>query len=236
MAVSLYGAIFLVLSAVFLGLAGWLGLGKSQLAAFALLWPASIFGAVGVAYLLLEPRLLGKRTDGSFSPLRRLFFLPFVAFSEGLWHLYALFTSEPPYDLVAPNLWVGRWPGNRRLPDGVEVVIDVTAELPAHRSLTRSKRYVCLPALDATVPNEADFRKVARQFVPEKAGIFIHCAFGHGRSAMMAAALLVARGEAADVFEAERLMKASRPRIGLNALQRGYVDRFVAEYSAIARP
>ncbi len=193
---------------------------------FLFLWPALAFGVVSFGYAFLRPSVVGKRTDGTFHPGRRLALLPFFALSEGLWHLHSWFTHEDSYNEVAPKLWVGRWPGARALPDDVHMVVDVTAELPAHKTITGSKRYVCLPALDATVPDERAFRELVARLSSEAGGIFVHCAFGHGRSAMLAAALLIERGLARDADSAERLMRRSRPGIGLSGLQRSYVERF----------
>ncbi len=217
-----YGSIFAVLSiASFVGAARggvWL----------ALTWPGVAFAVVVYAYLTRQPRVLGKRADGSFAWWRRLFFLPFIVFSEGAWHLFAAVTREDAYNAVAPGVWVGRWPEGGHLPEGVDVVVDVTAELPAHRRVIREKRYVCLPAMDATVPEESAFRALVAELADARGGIFVHCAFGHGRSAMLAGALLVARGLAPDAAAAEGAMRRARPGISLSGLQRAYVERFAA--------
>lgn len=168
------------------------------------LWPSLAFGVVAVGYARLAPGVIGKRPDGTFPRWRRVLLLPFFVLSQGLWHLHSWLTREDAYNQVGPRLWVGRWPGSRALPDDVHVVVDLTAELPAHKTLTGSKRYVCLPALDATVPDQRAFLALVEQLADEPGGVFVHCAFGHGRSAMLAAALLIARGLAHDAESAER--------------------------------
>jgi protein-tyrosine phosphatase len=225
--VPLYGSVFVALSLVCFAVAVRTG-GVSLV----LLWPSAAFGVVGVAYALLAPSVLGKRPDGTFPPWRRVLFFPFFLYTECAWHLYALFAREDAYNEVAPELWVGRWPGARALPERVDVVVDVTAELPAHKTLTGSKRYVCLPALDATVPDESAFCSLVEELASERGGVFVHCAFGHGRSAMVAAAVLIARGLAHDADSAERWMRRSRPRVGLTGLQRSHVERFAARVRA----
>lgn len=217
----LYGTLFVALAA------GSFALAMVQRGAFLLfLWPALAFGVVSLGYARLKPSIVGKRSDGTFHPVRRVALFPYFALSQSLWHLHSWFTREDAYNEVAPKLWVGRWPSARALPDDVHVVIDVTAELPAHKKLTGAKRYVCLPALDATVPDESAFRELVARLSNEPGGIFVHCAFGHGRSAMVAAALLIERGLAHDADSAERRMRQSRPGIGLSGLQRKYVERF----------
>src|SRR3569623_1658332 len=54
---------------------------------------------------------------------------------------------------------------------------------------------------------------------------YVHCAQGHGRSAALVAAVLIARGLAADVDAAERQMTHARPRVGLKPVQRALVRR-----------
>lgn len=191
-----------------------------------LAWPAVAFVLVAGAYVVRAPRLLGKRLDGTVHPAARAFFAPFTAFAWLSWHGYRLATREDVCNEVAPKLWLGRRPYAHDLPPGVEVVVDVTAELPAEHAVRTGKTYLCLPALDASVPSPADFCAMLDRLEHEERGMFVHCAFGHGRSAMLVAALLVRRGLASDVADAERQMRARRPRVGLKGVQRAYVERY----------
>jgi len=60
--------------------------------------------------------------------------------------------------------------------------------------------------------------------------MYIHCAQGRGRSAAVAAALLIRKGLAADVDEAERMLRAARPSIRISPAQR----RLVAKISRLS--
>ena len=55
--------------------------------------------------------------------------------------------------------------------------------------------------------------------------IYVHCAAGHGRSATLAAAVLVERGSAPDMLAAERMMKGARPTVRLSSEQRRLARR-----------
>jgi len=223
-----------------------LGLGFGALAALptaepmwarALLsWPAVAFLVVASAYVLRRPLLLGKRADGTIHPIARLFFAPFALFAWASWHGYRLATSEDACNEVAPGVWLGRRPFARDLPATVTVVVDLTAELVADHAVRTGRTYVCLPALDASVPDTRAFELVLARLVDEPGGVFIHCAFGHGRSAMLAAALLVRRGLARDVAEAEALLRARRPRVSLKGAQRAYVERTLRRPGTMRSP
>jgi protein-tyrosine phosphatase len=109
------------------------------------------------------------------------------------------------------------------LSPGTQWVIDLTCELIPPREV-RGLRYRCLPTLDGTAPAHAAFWPLVKEIAAAEGPVFIHCAAGHGRSATFAAAVMVARGIAADVEAAEALMQRHRPRISLVASQRALVS------------
>ncbi|WP_394822165.1 hypothetical protein [Pendulispora albinea] len=200
-----------------------------------LLWPAvSFWTVVLLGYAGRRPGLVGKRVDGTIALHSFLFFLPFLLFSQTSWSVFRLLVREDAANEVVPGLWIGRWPGEADLPAAVGLVVDVTAELPVRRRVVHAGRaYVCLPALDASVPDEALFRTMIDRLAGDPRGLFVHCAFGHGRSAMVVAALLIRRGLARDAMEAEKMLKAKRPLVSMSARQRDYV-RLVATRAAVA--
>ena len=59
--------------------------------------------------------------------------------------------------------------------------------------------------------------------------VLVHCAHGHGRSATVLAAVLIAEGQARGVDDAEGLLKAQRPRVRLNARQRAALKQWLVE-------
>ena len=98
-------------------------------------------------------------------------------------------------------------------------VVDLTAELPAAEAVRAREGYLCSPVLDGTSPDAATLALLVAR-LRHLEGVLVHCVAGHGRSATLAAALLIERGIARDVDEAEALMRRRRPGIRLSSAQR----------------
>jgi protein-tyrosine phosphatase len=194
-----------------------------------LAWSGAAFALAGVAHVAEEPRLLGKRTDGRMDTLLLLALLPYLLVTWGRWQLEWRLSRENCWDEVAPGLFVGRWPGAGGLPAGVGLVVDMTAELPRASCVARVGEYVCLPTLDTTSPDPRRFAEVARRAAAAKAPVYVHCALGHGRAALMAAAVLLSRELAASASEAVERLRAARPRVRLAAGQYSLLERFARE-------
>lgn len=84
-----------------------------------LLWPTLAYGSMAFAYTRPTADvglwMLGKREDGSLPVLKTLFLLPYYVVVLVVWlvrHTLVLphCMGEHPYDLVAPGVYVGRWP------------------------------------------------------------------------------------------------------------------------------
>ncbi|MBX3247802.1 MAG: hypothetical protein KF901_11535 [Myxococcales bacterium] len=189
------------------------------------------FGVAALAYLALGPGLFGKREDGSRAVWGYVVAGPFFVAVALARLLQRAITREAPWDEVAPDLYVGRPVTLAALPERAATVVDLTAELLEAREVRDACHYVCLPVLDGTAPSPEALAELARRALASPAPHYVHCAAGHGRSAMLAAVLLVARGEASDVGDAERLMKRARPRVRLTRAQAECARRALAHLS-----
>jgi protein-tyrosine phosphatase len=219
----LFALFFLVLAALLFAQAAALG-GVGWL----LLWPASSFGLVGLGYLGVGPRVLGKREHGSRAPWARLLHAPFFAFSRLGWLSLRLLRNEACSNEVAPGLHVGRLCSVAELPGGVDLVVDLTSEFVESQAVRAKATYRCVPTLDGLAPPQAAFVALVAEVAGFEGTVYVHCAFGHGRAATFAAAVLVARGLAADMFAAEALMKTRRPAVRLSRAQRRLAHRLAA--------
>jgi protein-tyrosine phosphatase len=199
-------------------------------AAWLLLWPAASCAgvALALAYAGLGPCLLGKRRDGRLAGWAIGLFLPYLVPTWLLWYVQRLLTREPACTEVQPGLWLGRRLLPHELPPGIGLVVDLTAEFCEPVAIRASRCYVCLPILDGMVPSLDALRHVIAQIVQASGPVLVHCASGHGRSAMVVAGVLLQRGLAHDAADAERILKALRPRIGLSPGQRQTVARLAS--------
>lgn len=188
-----------------------------------LLWPALSFLLLGLAYAGLGSALLGKQTGGSLAWWAVLLLLPYLLITWGIWHVQRRVSREPVCNEVVSGVWIGRRPLAHELPDGVNLVVDLTAEFPVCRGVRRGRQYRCLPTLDASVPPVESFRRLVDEVARWPGVVFIHCAAGHGRTAMFAAALLVAKGLAADIDGAETMLRSVRPRVRILPVQRRFL-------------
>ncbi len=218
-----YAGVFGLLGVYLIGLAvivrgwGWL-----------LVWPGGSLLLVAAAFAGLGPRVFGKRRDGTVSWWALLALFPYLLLTWVVWQFLRLTSKEPCCHEIVTGIWVGRRVYASELPADVSLIVDLTAEFPEPRAVRAGRSYVCLPTLDTTAPNADALRAVVRRVDEHRGGVYIHCASGHGRAATVAAALLLARGLAADVRQAESLLRRVRPGIRLKRVQRALLERVLA--------
>lgn len=184
------------------------------------LWPAVSFFVVALGYAGVGPRVFGKRKDGTLAPFNAAVLGPYLAMTYGLWMLERLVSREPCCQEIAPGIWLGRRLRAGELPVGVRVVVDLTAEFHEPRGVRLAVRYLSLPILDASSPPDTEFVTLLNGLAVDPGPLLFHCASGHGRSALVAAGLLLWRGLAIDEREAEAKLRAVRPGVRLGNGQR----------------
>ncbi len=189
-------------------------------------WVALSFSLVAIGYLGLGAGLLGKASNGRRNPVAYLWATPFLVFMRLLrtfltWRRH----DEDPWNEVSEGLYVGRILAPDTLPSDVVTVVDMTSEFLEPEGIIDGYDYRCLPTLDGAVPSVAALRAFLGTSPEWQAPIYVHCAAGHGRSAMLAACLLVRWERAADVDSAMATMKKARARVHLTGEQRHCAER-----------
>lgn len=165
--------------------------------------------------------ILGKRKDGTISSVSKTLFWPYHAGLRAKLAMQRRVSSEPAWNQITPTYFLGAWPSEEALVPTVHpAVLDVTCELPLQ---VHPPAYKMIPVWDthSPLPNQIDDAVLWAQ-EQERQGrqILIHCAHGHGRSATILCAILIADGQAGSIAEAEAILKKQRPRVRLNVRQR----------------
>lgn len=175
------------------------------------------------------PMLLGKKRDGSFPIWALVMFSPYLYFVRVFSALRRKKSGEPPYSEIVDGLYVGGWPSSAdKMPPGDPAVIDCTCEFPRLTEFT-GLSYFSIPTWDTRSPQPAEIESAVKWACRKRTlnrPIFVHCAYGHGRSVAVMCALLVALGYAEDWKKAEAMIKEKRPYIRMNALHRNALEEW----------
>lgn len=212
-----YGFAFLIVALLLLLYAlqqgGWF---------YGLLYPALSFMLVATAYLGVGPRVFGKRACGKRSWLSTMLLLPYLLFSLATWHLIRLLSRESAIAKLDGDLYLARRLRIGELPESVNSVVDLTCEFSD--PMSTSIDYLCVPILDASSPSAQELSEIADRILALAKPTLIHCAQGHGRTGLVAAAVLLRSGRAKSSAEALAMIKAVRPGVELNAVQQRAVE------------
>ncbi len=185
-------------------------------------------GGGGVGYAGVGPRIFGKGSDGRMRPLNVLILAPYLLLLWSVWHLSRALRRESPFNELVEGLIIGRRLLPGEYPDGIESVVDLTAEFPESSRIRQGRIYRAFPILDGSHSTPAALEQIARAIMDLPGDVYIHCAEGHGRTALVATSLLLARGDVRSAAEAAALVLERRPLARMNASQRKTVDEVAA--------
>jgi len=190
---------------------------------------------VGLAYLRGWPGILGKRRGGQLMFSSYILFWPYHLLNWTTFAFFRWISREPPFHEVAPGLFVGA----RLLPAdaarfrslGIASALDLTAEFAETRFVRAMPGYLCIPLLDRSVPtmDELDY---GVSFLTQRLAVgpvYVHCALGHGRSAVFAAAYLLKQGLAKTPQAAVAQLREKRAGIRPSQPQVAVLNQFINE-------
>ena len=209
------GVMFLCLAVLLGALTGVVG-GVTWI----LVWPVMSLVVVGLGYVWLGPWVLGKQPDGTLAWYNALLLMPYFGAAEFAWYLVRVLGGEEPWHEVSRGLYLGRRVQHWEVPARIGLVLDMTAEFVEPVELRTGRIYVCVPTFDASAPDPALLAAAIVEIAGYQGNIYVHCAAGHGRSAMAMAVLMVARGVATDLEDAITTMRSVRKRVRLRTTQR----------------
>ena len=189
-------------------------------------WSGISWIVAGCGYAFLGARVFGKRADGRLTGWLVFLLLPFFVMTWLLWHLQIAVSRERRAVEVVPGLWLGRRCYGHEMPEGIGMVVDLTAEFAETSAVRNRRRYHCMPTLDALVPSRQAFEATIKAIGASDEPVYVHCALGHGRSAMVVVAALLDRGQAASLEDAVQKVKQARPGMEINRVQRTFLQQW----------
>ena len=135
-------------------------------------------------------------------PLNVLVLAPYLLPTWSLWHLSRAARREAPFDELVEGITIGRRLLPGEYPEGIESVVDLTAEFPESSRIGQGRTYRTFPILDGSRSTPAALEQLAREILELPGDVYIHRAEGHGRTALVATSLLLARGDVRSAGEA----------------------------------
>ena len=193
------------------------------------LYAALSFAILAAAYAGVGPRLLFKRPNGCRSVFGWLLLSPYFLLNAVTFGLYRLFSREPAFVQVAPNLFFGRrLSACEHQAGGWSNVLDLAGEFAEVGPVRLLPGYRSLPTLDATAPTEDELRS-AMAWIAEAAAtgpVYVHCALGHGRSACVVIAYQLSVGAVNTIAEGVAALRSLRPSVRLHTPQLQLLRKF----------
>lgn len=187
-------------------------------------WLGVNFIVLAVGHICAAPTVFGKHQDGRLAWWSWLFFFPLHVYTMLIWHLVCRLSRESAYDQVGSALIIGR----RLLPHEVgfqvENYLDLTAEFSEPSAVRNTPGYVSFPILDGSVPNKVDLDRLLKNLRVGRT--FIHCAQGHGRTGLVAAAYLLVMNHARNSEEAIGMLQKARPKLRLSREQKTFLKQY----------
>jgi hypothetical protein len=192
----------------------WLGL--------VMVYPSATFAFVAMAYHRDWCNFMPKNARGRLALWSWIPFGPYYLFYIVIFRIFRLITCVPPYVEVLPNLYFGRRLTRAEAESacllGWQGVLDLSEEMNETRVLRRLPGYRSFPVLDATAPPVDQLKEavdwIARTIPKEL--VYVHCTFGHGRSACVVIGYLLSSGIVRTVVEGEQMLQKLRHGVRLN--------------------
>lgn len=185
-----------------------------------LVWLGAAYFVVSAAYLGLGVWAFGKSASGKRSRIAAFLLWPYLSMAWLVWRCSIVASREPAFAKLDDSITIGRRLRRHEFPSDVEIVVDLTCEFSPALPESPSIRCVSYPILDAGVPDSAEqLIETLRAVLGESKPIYIHCAQGHGRTALVACCFLLASNKVKDVETAIGQVLEVRPLARMNTAQ-----------------
>jgi protein-tyrosine phosphatase len=136
-----------------------------------------------------------------------------------------LLSQEPKANPLRDDLVLSRRLLVHELPENIASVVDLTYEFTKPKDSWQFQAYTCYPMLDGSSATPDEIRELATEIIGMPKPVLIHCAQGHGRTGLVASAVLLVSGKAQTAADAIAMVQSVRPGIELNKVQRSVLEQ-----------
>lgn len=156
--------------------------------------------------------------DGSIPWVARVLFFPYFAMNWLALALLVVITKEDVFNHIEGKIYVGRrplpWEVKRVEAEGFTAILDVTSEFSGWARDPRCA-FLNIPVIDGTAPNQDTLMRGARWLEKHegRGKVLVHCAVGHGRSALFAACFFSSKAPGRSANEIISILQQGRPGI-----------------------
>ena len=180
-----------------------------------LVWPGFALSMVAAAYWTADAAWLGK--SGT---------LPMVPYTLAAWINSRLWTrGEAAKNHLANAVWIGRAPSASDR-EGMKSVVALAPELPI-----RGEAHVAMLDLMPPTEDQLDAAVRAIESLADQRPTLVCCALGYSRSAIVAAAWLMATGYARNSTEAIEQVRRARPQVVMGEKYKLRLEQWSARWN-----
>ena len=191
------------------------------------------FLGVSLAYLLGAPQIFLKQPTGNFYWQSYFIFWPYFLLNTFTLALFCYFSKENIIDEIIPNLYLGRRPWTFEVQYlssfGINATLDLTAELSEINFIRNYHDYLCIPVVDALAPTVEQLEHAVSWIkirLAQEESVLVHCALGHGRSAIIIVAFILQSGMVKNFADAPDFIQSKRPGLHLSSIQKRVLKQY----------
>jgi len=176
-----------------------------EVQSFFILWLVVNFSIMTSAYAFNKPSwIMGKNQKGEIAKTLLILNLPWLFFTWIIFWLQMLLSRENRVNEIIPNhIYIASRPLKGFDYEPYDLVVDLTAEFLKDSV----NSYICYPNLDGMALSQS-YKSIE---ILKNKRVLVHCANGHGRSALFVAGLLVDLELVESFKEGLDIVKQCRP-------------------------
>ncbi|MCI4624786.1 MAG: dual specificity protein phosphatase family protein [Candidatus Magnetoovum sp. WYHC-5] len=190
------------------------------------------FIGFGLGSGIFGAKTFQKRKNGTLTLISYLIYWPYLVVDYIILYIIRVVRKENVYDEILSGLYLGGrlWLFDKKDPliKKIDYVLDLTSEFTEPFFFRNKAGYLCIPLIDHHAPTLDELTYGVTWLVEQhkKGYVYVHCAMGHGRSAIFVVAYVMFVNRLNSVEHAIEFVKTKRPVIRLNKKQIEVIEKY----------